>query len=326
MTRLSRFLLAILLVVFAVASFGLYERQQTAPAPKTIYSQVATTSGGERLFGLQYVSGPIHSAYLYEAGLLGTTPVDDVDYQVPYGAQELVTLPGFKTDTYVHRYTSFIPGSGTISCWFVVANGGHFCFLHLSISNLGATRNRIKPPLFPVAPLKTATRKLSGDELTALAAMAQQPASTLPTASVFHGGFVVGRSGWPTNPIYGNGTAGPSNAHLCLLLDQAAANWFLAILDGRHKPPKPKTFPLKFWQGYTIEHHKHSVAAYHKHKLTRIARKWWTHYRKYRGAVSKRYYGVTRTRKEAFYAWRFRCAKAWVWSKSIKFQKARCLK
>lgn len=299
-----------------------------AQAPKTIYTAVATISGGEKLFGLQNVHNVVNSAYLYEASLLSSVPVGDVDYLTPYASNELVTLPGFKTDTYTFRYASYIPGSGTISCWAIVANSGRFCFLHLSISNVGAPR-LASQSLFPPQPLWTKRRELSGDELTAMAVLAQRPTDApMLTASRFTGGFAVGRTGWPTSPVYGNGLAGPSNSQLCLLLDQKAAHWFESILDGSHKRPRP--FPVTQWYGWYFAHPKaQHVSPYDSHHhLLPAAKAWALQPKVYRGVVSRRFHAVSKTNALAYTSWRWRCARgtSWVKSGTVKIKRTACLK
>jgi hypothetical protein len=40
-----------------------------------------------------------------------------------------------------------------------------------------------------------------------------------------HGGDVIGLSGWPLDPQFGNGVAGPRNAHLAVFVDRLGWNW-----------------------------------------------------------------------------------------------------
>jgi hypothetical protein len=329
------FLVAV--TVLAVA-WGAYERTtirlpSVTPPPKIIYSAVATPLGCERLFGLQRVRSIVHSAYLYESPMLGSSAVDDIDCLLPAQAQETVTLPGYSTDGYVLRFVETIGGSGIASCWIIAAVGGHVCFLHLRRSNVGYTAPLSVPGGLASVPLYTPARQLSGDEVTAIIAMAEMPQlPPLPlSATRYHGGFVIGHSGWPSSYTFSNGSCGDDytcslyDAHLCVVLDQIAANWFLSILDGRHKRPPP-AFHQKVWDAYLAPRHKKLISAYHKGKLVRAAQAWRKHQSSYRGVASKHYYGKTATRHDPYTLWRFRCGRIYVWAKAIKLQKATCLK
>lgn len=262
------FVLLVLIVAAAVVLWITVIRQPAHPQPKLAYPAIGTAYAGEKLFGLQNVRGVVHSAYAYEAGLLGSTPVDDIDYLLPYAAQEEVRLPGFSSDMHIPRGSFYIGGSGIASCWVIASNGGHFCLLHLSQSMLSPALPFIG---LPGVVLRTPHRPLSGDEMTAIAA--GQMALQAPMAAQFAGGFVVGHSGWPTDGQYANGDPGPGDAHLCVVLDQSAASWFLSIVTGQHHKPKPP-FPSRRWNAWRRAHHKSLISYKRHHKLTPIAGKW----------------------------------------------------
>lgn len=329
--------IVLLCIVIAGALVYVAERSTARLPPavepvKVVYSAVATPAGCERLFGLQRVRSIVHSAYLYESSMLGSNAVDDIDCLLPAQAQELVTLPGYSTDSYILRFVENIGGSGRASCWIIAAVGGHVCFLHLRQSNVGYTAPLTVPGVLPVVPLYTPARRLSGDEVTAIIAMAEMPdlPPLPPSATRYHGGFAIGHSGWPSSYTFSNGSCGDDytcslyDAHLCVVLDQIAANWFLSILNGKHKKPPP-AFHQKTWDAYLAPRHRKLISAYHKGKLVRAAQAWRRHQSSYRGVVSKHYYGRTATRHEPYTLWRFRCGRIYVWAHAIKLQKTECL-
>ncbi len=241
----------------------------TSPVGATYYL-LGYPSSGQRLFGLQSVRSVVSSPYWYEANLLnGQAPTADLDFLLPYAAQELVHLPGFTSDHYRYLGVAYVYGSGWVSKW-QAPGGGNFAFLHLQrpfTSTIGAP--------YIISKHAPALDKIRYEDYTARAVGDQ---STIPDGQnvpgnslvgYFAGQGAVGVTGWPTDPAYGNGVAGASNSQLCLVLGAKAAEFFYKILTGQHRTPKPKPHPKPFnytlWHHYRDSHHLRRISPYDTH-------------------------------------------------------------
>lgn len=264
---------------------------QTVPTAVQCGS-VTYACAGQALFGLQAVRGVVESAYAYEANLLdGSPPVDDIDYLLPYGAQEAVSLPGGLADRYPYAGSIYVQGSGYVFK-FRTPGGGHAAILHL-----GSVQGGVTATLPPGATQPNQARKRGKTEDDTALAVGNTP--TMPTAltaTLFAGGDYLGRTSWPTWPQYGNGFAGPGNSQLCLVADQAAMNWFTRVLYGtdyhyvkpRPRPtPKPAVFPVKLWNSYRVAHHQHTIAYRSHGRLTYAAVQWQKNGSKRAGSITR---------------------------------------
>lgn len=221
------------------------------------------------MFGLTASWATISSDYSYENNLInGSVAVADTDLMLPYGSQEIVSLPKpLFGGTYIYRHiiTGYVPGSGYYETW-ETPNGGYFAFLHLSRTYVG--------PVYSAPPLPAQVYGLNGDHTGIAVALATSRSSKATLFRAPSGG-IVGVSGWPTDAGYGNGTAGPSNAHLCVVYDALSLQWFY-YLATHH----PSVFPYKKWKSYTTRHHKKYISPYTGRKLSSVALYWW-HKNKY---------------------------------------------
>lgn len=99
-------------------------------------------------------------------------------------------------------------------------------------------------------------------------------------AGTMRGGRVIGLSGWPTDPVYGNGTAGPGNAHLCIVTDLGGGYWLYTVTFRPAPRPKPKARPFhhRIYEQYRREHHKHRLPYKDSHGHLKPWAKWWNHH------------------------------------------------
>lgn len=244
------------------------------------------------IFGLSAVQYVVQSAYAYEWNLIPShAPVGDYDYVLPDGWQEWVRLPGGSWDAYRYEGALYVLGSGWISEWCHLG-GGCFSFEHLDLLSVGSLPTPRTPPAPPTVRRHDG---LSGDERTALAALNTPPQGP-PGAigSIYRGGTIVGRSRWPDWSMYaGGGYPGPSDAHLCLLLDGAALTWFWLVATGQDHAPKPRpVFPRKRWGRYPASSHGRLIwpAAWTwRHGLTRLYP--YTDHARWYGRMAGRRYG-----------------------------------
>lgn len=292
----NRFLLGAvvaLLLALLISAQRLTQVQTVPTLPSAVQcGSVTYTCAGERLFGLQAVTGVVSSAYAYEANLLdGSPPVADIDYLLPYAAQEIVTLPGGSADRYPYAGSIYVQGSGYVFK-FHTPGGGHAALLHLGQVQGGVTATL---PPHAASSIDTHKRGKTEDD-TALTVGNVSTLPTTPTATLFSGGNYVGRSRWPDWAQYGNGNPGPSNSQLCLIYDQAAYNWFTRVLYGTDyhyvKPtprptPKPAAFPAKLWNSYRVAHHKRTIAYRSHGRLTYAAVQWQKHGSKRAGSITR---------------------------------------
>lgn len=338
--------LALVMISVAAMLFSTPQQSTAADAtppvvrpqpPGSTYYLLSSPQTGERLFGLQSVHSVVNSAYWYEANLLnGQIPTGDIDFILPYAAQELVHLPGFTSDHYRYLGVAYVYGSGWLSKW-QTPTGGNFAFLHLQrpfTSTIGA------PYIIPKhAP---ALDKIRYEDYTARAVGDQ---STIPDGQnvpgnslvgYFAGQGAVGISGWPTDPAYGNGYAGPGNSQLCLLLSARAADFFYSIATGQHRAPRPHPkpvahFPTTRWlraisaHNRAHPHHRWAPVPHTYHgSITHIARLWWHKYDHQCGGVTspERWDGKQRYSRQTF----TKCS-AYHWSQyrgdPVKFVRSR---
>jgi hypothetical protein len=252
--------LAVCLGVIAVALT--HDRWQPSSAPAAGYCPTISNAPSGCIYGLQNVQAVVHSAFAYEAGLLDyEPPTDDQDYLLGYSVQQKVRLPGGRWNVYRYLGAIYVAGSGWVLRFLTPASQGshHFAFLHIAAVYVGGPAVKA-PPLPPQASKK----KLSGDERTALAAIAAIPKLPGAVGIPVRGGTVVGLSGWPLSPAYGNGSSGAINAHLCVLLSAGALNWFWRVAGGYDHKPKPPVNWKKFGK------HPHKIHG----RLTWPARVW----------------------------------------------------
>lgn len=282
-----------LLLALLISSQRLTQVQTVPTLPGAVQcGSVTYACAGQTLFGLQSVTGVVESAYAYEANLLdGSPPVDDIDYLLPYGAQEAVSLPGGRADLYPYAGSVYVQGSGYVFK-FHTPGGGHVALAHLGQVQGGVTATL--PPGAPSANQSQKHGKTQDD--TALAVGNTSTLPTNPTATLYAGGDYVGRSRWPDWAMYGNGNAGAGNAHLCLIVDQAAYNWFTRVLYGqdyhyvkpRPRPtPRPAAFPAKRWNAYTSAHHRKPIPYRSHGRLTYAAVQWQKHGSKRAGSITR---------------------------------------
>lgn len=234
--------------------------------PVTAASVSAVPPG--RIFGLTNVRYVVQSPYAYEANLLdGAIPVADDDYMLFYAASELVTLP--PGHGYQYRGALSIEGSGIVSKW-VTPNGGHFAFLHLRSSWSAEAPTVINDPKRP-----------GNGDATALIVAAHQQAATVASVRAAgvtaNGGQSVGWSGWPSWSEFANGgTPGEADAHLCVVLDARALQWFLH---------PPRAFPRRIWDSVRVARHEATISPYVNHRLSWVASVWVHHVRQCGGIV-----------------------------------------
>lgn len=287
-----------LLLALLISSQRLTQVQTVPTLPGAAQcGSVIYACAGERLFGLQAVTGVVSSAYAYEANLLdGSPPVADTDYLLPYGAQEAVSLPGGLADRYPYAGSIDVPGSGYVFK-FHTPGGGHAALLHLGSVQGGATATlpltgRVRSVMVQSAGI---SHHGTTEDDTAFVIGNAPTLPTAPTATLFSGGDYLGRTSWPSWAQFGNGFAGPGNAQLCLLTDQAAYNWFTRVLYGQdyhyvkphpHPTPKPAAFPIKLWTAYTAGHHKRAIPYRSHGRLTYAATLWLRHGPKRAGAIT----------------------------------------
>lgn len=279
-------LLAVCLVVIALALT--HDRWHPSSAPTAGYCPTLSNAPSGCIYGLTNVQTVVHSAFAYEAGLLDyEPPIDDIDYLLGYGVQQKVRLPGGHWRTYRYLGAIYVAGSGWVLRFLTPSSQGshHFAFLHIAAVYVGGPAVKA-PPLPP----QDGKRKLSGDERTALAAIAAIPklpvqggtfgrnGSTLGIP--VRGGTVVGLSGWPSDPAYGNGSSGAINAHLCSLVSAGALNWFWKVAGGYDHKPKPPVHWQKFGKHPHKSHGRLTWPArvwLHHQKLGAYTGSTWTH-------------------------------------------------
>lgn len=269
-------------ILFAIVASLAVAQTPVAQKIRTVNVGAAYVPPGS-IFGLYSQVGFVASSYYYESSLVNySVPVADSDYLLPYGYSEPIRLPGYSNDRYTFVRTGYITGSGWFETW-QAPNGGYIAFLHLlSVSialpmgsavrssyNTLAIESHCKELIAPDRKKDRLYNEycLNGDR-TGLVVGQLVPRGPSMTGTVKTGGYILGRSGWPTDPFYGNGSSGPINAHLCVVYDQAGANWLSYVTY----QPRPPTFSLRSWNAWTTMHHKRSISPYYKGGLDSTAR------------------------------------------------------
>lgn len=246
-------------------------------------------------FNILDTCGTIHSAYSYESGLVGyQTPVDDVDYLLCY---QDWTLKGLTPSEAVrlpgHPWDHYL-----VVRWETIQGSG--IALELMASNGGR---------FAFLHLRSIVNVKPG--------------------YWYPGGTFVAWSGWPTDPYFGNGTSGVSDAHLCLVQSQGSTLWF-SYMDGG-KDTQPYHFPYSTWNAYRVEHHESAIPVTLNSRWTWQATYWSSHhrYRWMHGIVNRgTWYGPQEGRNNGYTKTRFQADVLYQWPKlhASKAVKARWLR
>lgn len=309
---LSFIIVGVTFVVIVLISDAREKTYIPNPAPVQIAPLTSSYVPPGSIFGQTDPNGICNCPYLYENSLLPGI-VADTDYQHRYGEQQTVRLPGNQYDHYNYLGVVYVEGSGYVEEW-LAPNGGRFDFLHL---------NAVYPRVVGVPKITGPGPEygLGNVDLTYLAIQnvvpmppEHPPGPPTTMSSQYYGGLAVGLSGWPTWPQYGQGVAGPANAHLCLLMDARAANWFYRVVTHRdNHAPKPKAFNIKLWEKYRRGHRLSLISPYYRHRLNWAA-SIWVHHQSLGGVKDRgHYYGhYTKTN--------FRFGAIFTWPKTHSFK------
>lgn len=210
------------------------------------------------------------SRYDYESNLTcGRSPVADSDYLFSPGIQVYFKLGGPSWLKWHYVGSILIDGSGVVSTW-MTPNGGCVAFAHLDGNRMNVRETAHIAPI--MSPLGASGTPLSGDEVMGKA-VGNLLLPQFNHATMASGGYSSstkpGLTRWPDWGIYGNGFSGPGNAHLCVIYDALAAQFFINAVSNVYHKPKP-VFHLSLFEHYRTTHHLKKLPAYVKggHKLT----------------------------------------------------------
>jgi hypothetical protein len=275
--------------VLAIVAVSLVSLNKRTPVVHRPIPRLAGFVPSASFFCVRYNRNIVHSLYYYEASLVGYhNPIDDIDYMVPPSYHSPVCTPGDKRDHYTFFGIVPVDGSGNVQLWGT-PNGGRFAFAHMYVTNtVSSIPLATSIPIVPLEIPSKCNRKPAqcnfavGDSNTAkvvAAALLMMKTHVVPTARDYIGGTNVGLSGWPSSYQFSNGScydfySCEIDAHLCLILDQLADNYFYYI-SYRAPIPKPK-FPINTWNRHAVTHHyRHKIPAFFHHRLGTIPAHWW---------------------------------------------------
>jgi hypothetical protein len=303
---------ALLVVILILVLPGTQNPPVRPSQPVSVASFVPPPS----MFHLWKTRAIVHSFYGDETGLVaGQQVVDDLDYIQPQGTHQPVYLAGDSRNVYTDYGSIYIDGSGKAELWGT-PGGGRFAFLHMYSQNVAAARVGSELGVDLINPPKCTKNCNFGASDANTAAIVAALLKTRVKANPVHfykGGTLVGYSGWPSSYQFSAGSCGDIyscaiDAHLCLVLDQTADNYFAKVAYQGPKP-KPKPFPLKLWNQYRVRHHKHTIPAYHKKSLTTFARIWNGHHNTCKGVVSNQAWH----KKDKYISERFQGCMVYYW-------------
>lgn len=262
-----------------------------------------------QIFCLGYaVNNIVQSDASYENRLLGGStryPLVDTDYMLvpPPSASKRICLPGTSGDPYIFDGISRVIGSGYVSEW-TTPNGGRFAFLHVRFPSIMMSH----VPSFGPRPATGAPRSSVPPQVPRIDQtylyVPHHLQTLVPQARIAHGGDYIGWSGWPSSYQFSFGSCYDDascryDAHLCVVYDALAADWFYRVvshLDFRPHPkprPKPKhrAFHMKKWRQACVRRHiKHCLSPYWHKRLSWAASIWQQYQKRCGGVLGAHYY------------------------------------